>query len=109
MKKLALLLTAVFCGLYINAQENLDYFLPSDVSYDKTISTLIVYKSAAARAAKNQLVRTKFKTLLKRDSTRYLSYSERNKEQSINSISGAIFNTMLDITHRFVLDIITII
>lgn len=60
---------------------------------------IVAYKSSAEWAAKNGFGKTKFKTTVKADTTIYLKYAERNKERSLNYISGAIFNTKIDITH----------
>ncbi len=60
---------------------------------------LITYKSAAVWASKNGFGKTKFKATVKADTTIYLTYAERDKERNLNYISGAIFNTNIDITH----------
>ncbi|MCK5730140.1 MAG: zinc carboxypeptidase [Draconibacterium sp.] len=60
---------------------------------------IIAYKSAAAWAAKNELGKTTFKKEIAPDSTLTLSYADRRKERSLNYISGAIFNSEMDITH----------
>ncbi len=61
--------------------------------------TLIVCKNAASWATRNDLGKTTFKKNDDQDSTRHYSYAERSKKSSLNSISGAIFNTQTDITH----------
>ncbi|MBK6283019.1 MAG: hypothetical protein IPF54_10480 [Draconibacterium sp.] len=61
--------------------------------------TLIACKSAAAWAAKNDFGKTKFKKDIQPDSTLNVSYDSREKDRNINVISGAIFNTNLDISH----------
>ncbi|KJF44914.1 M14 family zinc carboxypeptidase [Draconibacterium sediminis] len=61
--------------------------------------TLIAYKDATTWAAKNQIGNTTFQKPVSPDSTRYLSYAERSKEESLNYISGAIFETDIDVTH----------
>ena len=61
--------------------------------------TLIAYKSAAGWAARNGMGKTEFKKSIQPDSARYLTYAERRKESTQNAISGAIFNTIADITH----------
>ncbi|QIA09305.1 M14 family zinc carboxypeptidase [Draconibacterium halophilum] len=61
--------------------------------------TLIAYKNATTWAAKNNIGNSTFKKTVSSDSTRYLTYAERRKEQSLNNISGAIFETNIDITH----------
>lgn len=60
---------------------------------------LISYKNAASWAAKNGFGKTKFKAAIKADTTIYTKYGERDKERNLNYISGAIFNTNIDITH----------
>jgi hypothetical protein len=61
--------------------------------------TLIAMQSAAAWAARNELGKTTFKKAAEPDSTLNFNYADREKERSLNTISGAIFNTTLDITH----------
>lgn len=60
---------------------------------------LIAYKSAASWASKNGLGKTKFKKSEGIDSTLNLDYGDKSKETNLNIISGAIFNTKIDITH----------
>ena len=60
---------------------------------------IIAYKSATSWAAKNEFGKTAFKKRVASDSTLILSYADRRKESSLNYISGAIFNTEIDITH----------
>jgi hypothetical protein len=60
---------------------------------------IIANESAVSWAAKNEIGKTTFKKTGQTDSTLNLSYADREKERSLNSISGAIFNTALDITH----------
>ncbi|HSO85924.1 MAG TPA: M14 family zinc carboxypeptidase [Draconibacterium sp.] len=60
---------------------------------------IIANESAASWAAKNEIGKTTFKNSGQTDSTFNLSYADREKERSINTISGAIFNTAIDITH----------
>jgi hypothetical protein len=60
---------------------------------------IIANESAVSWAVKNEIGKTTFKKTEQTDSTLYLSYEDREKERSLNSISGAIFNTALDITH----------
>ena len=60
---------------------------------------IIAYKSAASWASKNELGKTTFKKGTAPDSTLKLNYVDRRKEYSLNSISGAIFNTEMDISH----------
>jgi hypothetical protein len=61
--------------------------------------TLIAMQSAASWAARNELGKTTYKKTAETDSTMNFSYAEREKVRSLNTISGAIFNTSLDITH----------
>ncbi len=61
--------------------------------------TLITCKSAASWAAQNDLGKTKFKRDVQPDSTVNLIYESRSKDMNVNVISGAIFNTVLDISH----------
>ena len=75
----------------------------TDVEKLKTWATqggnIVAYKSAASWAARNELGKTTFKKGIAPDSTLKLSYVDRRKESSLNSISGAIFNTEMDITN----------
>jgi hypothetical protein len=61
--------------------------------------TLIACKTAASWAAQNDFGKTKFKKDVMPDSTVNINYESRSKDLNINVISGAIFNTTLDITH----------
>jgi len=61
--------------------------------------TVIAMQSAADWAARNEMGKTTFKKVTETDSTLNFSYAEKEKERSLNTISGAIFNTTLDITH----------
>ena len=60
---------------------------------------IVAYKGATNWISKNDIGKTKFKKAVEPDTTKYLKYSERSKERSLNYISGAIFNTTIDITH----------
>ena len=60
---------------------------------------IIAYKSATSWAAKNEIGKTTFKKGVVQDSTSVFSYADRRKETNQNYISGAIFNTEIDITH----------
>lgn len=60
---------------------------------------LIAIQNAAEWAGKNEIGKTTFKKTEKPDSILNFSYADREKEKSLNTISGAIFNTTLDITH----------
>ncbi len=61
--------------------------------------TLIACKSATSWAAKNDFGKTKFKKETQPDSTINVTYESRSKDMNINVISGAIFNTNLDVSH----------
>ena len=61
--------------------------------------SLIAYKSAAVWASQNNLGKTKFKKSVQPDTARFLSYADRSKEYSYNSMSGAIFKVKMDISH----------
>ncbi len=60
---------------------------------------LIAYKNATSWVASNGLGNTRFKAPVKPDTTSYMDYADRSKERSLNYISGAIFNTEIDISH----------
>jgi len=60
---------------------------------------LVACKDATKWAAKNELSKTKFKEEVDPDSSRYLNYSERDKENRIQGIGGAIFKAKLDVSH----------
>ena len=60
---------------------------------------LIACKNAASWATQNDLGKTKFKKEVQPDSTLNLTYESRSKDMNINVISGAIFNTIIDISH----------
>lgn len=60
---------------------------------------LIAVQNATEWAAKNEIGKSVFKKNEKPDSTLNFNYAEREKEKSLNTISGAIFNTTMDITH----------
>jgi hypothetical protein len=60
---------------------------------------LIACKSAASWAAKNGIGKTKFKKSEGIDTTLNFDYGDKSKETNLNIISGAIFNTKIDITH----------
>lgn len=60
---------------------------------------LIAVQSAASWASKNELGKTRFKKSEQPDSTFNFSYADRGKESNLNTISGAIFKTELDISH----------
>jgi len=61
--------------------------------------TLIVSQNAALWTSRNNLGKVTFKKGLEQDTSRFYPYAERSKERSLNSISGAIFNTSIDPTH----------
>jgi len=60
---------------------------------------LIAYKSGAEWAARNKFGSVSFKKEVEPDTTIYNSYAEQDKERNLNAISGAIFETEIDITH----------
>ena len=60
---------------------------------------LILYKTAVSWASRNDVSKVGFKKGEQADSTLFPNYADRNKKASLNTISGAIFNTELDITH----------
>jgi hypothetical protein len=60
---------------------------------------IIAYKSATEWAAKNKFGKAIFKKANAQDSTLKLTYVDRRKESSLKTISGAIFNAEIDITH----------
>lgn len=60
---------------------------------------LVVYKSGTEWAARNKFGGVTFKKPVEPDTTLYNTYTERSKEKSLNSISGAIFETQIDVTH----------
>lgn len=61
--------------------------------------TLIATTGATSWTTRNELSKIKFKKGIEPDSTRFLSYAERTKENTLNTISGAIFNTVMDLSH----------
>lgn len=61
--------------------------------------TVIACQSAAAWASRNEFGKTTYKKTAEPDSSYIFSYADREKVRSLNTISGAIFNTTLDITH----------
>ncbi len=60
---------------------------------------LIAYRGASAWTVKNELSKIKFKKTIQPDTTRFLNYADRISEINENSISGAIFNAAMDLTH----------
>lgn len=68
-------------------------------SWTQDGGTLIANQNAAEWATKSEIGKTTFKKTEKPDSTLNLIYADREKEKNLNTISGAIFNTFLDITH----------
>lgn len=60
---------------------------------------LVAYKGATVWASQNHFGNTNFVNAVAPDTSKYLNYSERRKERSLNSISGAIFNAKLDLSH----------
>ena len=65
----------------------------------KNGGTLVCYGGSAAWATKNELSKIRFKKAITPDTTRFLNYAEKTKETNENSISGAIFNAEMDLTH----------
>lgn len=61
--------------------------------------TLLANQNAAAWAAKNNIGKTTFKKTVESDSTIIFNYADRGKERNLNTISGAIFNTIIDNSH----------
>ena len=61
--------------------------------------TLIAYKGSASWATRNDIGKTKFKKSVEPDTLRFQNYADQSKERSYNYISGAIFNTKLDVSH----------
>ncbi len=68
-------------------------------SWAKQGGVLVAYKSAASWAAKNELGKTTYKKRAATDSTLVYNYAGRRKASSLKTISGAIFNTVIDTTH----------
>ncbi len=68
-------------------------------SWTRQGGIIIAYKSATSWAAKNEIGKTTFNKGVKPDSTSVYSYADRRKASNENYISGAIFNTEMDITH----------
>ncbi len=60
---------------------------------------LITCKNAVAWAGRNELGKIRYIRGEQPDSSLYNNYGDRDKENSLNIVSGAIFNTELDITH----------
>lgn len=60
---------------------------------------LIAYKNGTEWAARNKLGNLSFKKDVEPDTAIYTSYAERDKERNLNYISGAIFETEIDVTH----------
>jgi hypothetical protein len=60
---------------------------------------LIICPGSTGWSTRNELSKIKFKKRIEPDSTRYLSYADRAKENSLNAIGGAIFMAQMDLTH----------
>ncbi len=60
---------------------------------------LITIKNASAWAAQNNLGNAAYKKSVSNDSEIPPNYANRNREQILNTIGGAIFNASIDITH----------
>ncbi len=65
----------------------------------KNGGTLIAYGTATGWTVKNEMSKIKFKKAIQPDTTRFVNYADRLKETNVNSISGAIFNSEMDLTH----------
>ena len=61
--------------------------------------TLIAYQGGASWAASHDIGKTTFNNNVQPDTAIYRSYAERSKERSLNSISGAILEAQIDISH----------
>ncbi|MFW6310288.1 MAG: zinc carboxypeptidase, partial [Prolixibacteraceae bacterium] len=61
--------------------------------------TLILYKSAASWAGRNDFIKVEFKNAAEADTTLRLNYTNRGKQSGLNAISGAIFNAEIDLSH----------
>lgn len=61
--------------------------------------TLLAFSNAIQWTTKNELSRLKMKKEIGPDTTKYTTYADRRKETDLNTISGAIFNATMDITH----------
>lgn len=61
--------------------------------------TLVAYQNGAQWAARNDLGKTTFKSNVEPDTAIYQAYAEQSKEQNLNYISGAIFETQIDVSH----------
>lgn len=62
-------------------------------------AVLIACKNAASWAARNNFAPFKFERGAAPDSAQKINYASREKYRSYNLISGAIFNTEMDLTH----------
>jgi len=65
----------------------------------KNGGTLIALGNASSWTVKNELSKIKFKKTVLPDTLLYTNYSDRPKEMNLNTISGAIFNAEMDLTH----------
>lgn len=65
----------------------------------KNGGTLIALGNATGWTVKNELSKIKFKKTLQPDTALFKNYSDRPKELNMNTISGAIFNAQMDLTH----------
>ena len=61
--------------------------------------SLIVCRGATAWTTRHELSKIKFKKNIGSDSTRYHSYAERSRENTLNAIAGAIVKARMDLTH----------
>lgn len=61
--------------------------------------TIVAYNDGARWAARAKLGETTFKPSVPSDTSKYQAYAERSKESNLNRISGAIFETKIDVSH----------
>ena len=61
--------------------------------------TFIACQGAANWTTRNNMSKLKFKKGIDPDTSRYLSYAERTKENNLNAIAGAIFMAEMDLSH----------
>ncbi len=61
--------------------------------------TFIACPGAAGWTTRNNMSKIKFKKGIEPDTTRYLSYADRSKENNLNAIGGSVFMAEMDITH----------
>ncbi len=61
--------------------------------------TLVAIKNASTWASRNSMGKAAYKKSVPTDTALQLNYANRNKEQVLQAIGGAIFNAVIDITH----------